>query len=32
VDPERDVAGITAFTAASFVLSFADGLGARIGR
>ncbi|HEX5948620.1 MAG TPA: arginase family protein [Actinomycetota bacterium] len=32
VDPERDVAGITAFTAASLVLAFADGLGARIGR
>lgn len=31
VDPERDVAGITVLTAASFVLAFAEGLTARIG-
>jgi arginase family enzyme len=32
VDPERDVADVTAFTAASLVLSFAGGLAARMGR
>jgi formiminoglutamase len=32
VDPERDVADVTALTAASFVLAFAEGLAARIGR
>lgn len=32
VDPERDVADVTALTAASLVLAFAEGLAARIGR
>lgn len=32
VDPERDVADVTALAAASFVLAFAEGLAARIGR
>jgi arginase family enzyme len=32
VDPERDVADVTALAAASFVLAFAEGLTARISR
>jgi len=32
VDPERDVADVTALAAASFVLAFAEGLAARISR